>query len=77
MSKKQPIQYSYEPDADVLSWEVSNAPIEYATEIGNFVVHFTKKGEPVLIEVLQARDFMRKAEKKVGAKRVHPEMAIA
>lgn len=70
-------QLKYEPEADVLSWELSNSPIDYAKEIGNFVVHFTKDGTPVLVEVLQAKDFMRKAEYTVGLKRVHPEMAVA
>lgn len=70
-------QLKYEPEADVLSWELSNSPIDYAKEIGNFVVHFSKDGTPALVEVLQAKDFMRKAEYTVGPKRVHPEMAIA
>ena len=38
----------YEPDSDVLSWEVSNEPIDSAQEIGNVVVHFSKKNVPVL-----------------------------
>ena len=70
-------QLKYEPEADVLSWEVSDAPIEYASEIGDMIVHFTKDNRPVLIEVLRAKDFMRKAEGAVGFKRVHPEMAMA
>lgn len=68
---------SYEPEADVLSWEVSNAPIDYAEEVGDMIVHFTKDHKPVLIEVVRAKDFMKSAEHVVGMKRLHPEMAMA
>jgi hypothetical protein len=30
------------------------ARIDHAEELGNFVVHFTKQGKPVLIEILEA-----------------------
>ena len=63
-TKKQP-KIHYEPEADVLSWEVSVAPIDYAEEIGNVVVHFTKEGKPVLMELLGASMFLSKAEKIV------------
>lgn len=68
---------SYEPDADVLSWEISTTPIEYATEVDDMVVHFSKENKPVLIEVLNAKVFMQRAERIVGVARVHPEMAMA
>ena len=67
----------YESDADVLSWEISKDPIEYASEVGNFIVHFSKDHQPVFIEVLQAKEFTRTAERTVGIQRVHPEMVIA
>ncbi len=70
-------QLKYEAEADVLSWEISKEPIDYATEVGNFVVHFGENNNPVLVEVLNAKGFMRDAESKVGFKRVHPEMAMA
>ena len=38
---------SYEPEADVLRVELAKAPIDYASEMGNVVVHFSKKGIPV------------------------------
>lgn len=53
---------SYEPEADVLTVEVSRtAPIDFAKEIGNIVVHFTKQGVPVLMEVLNASQFVSQA----------------
>ena len=70
-------QLKYEPEADVLSWEISKDPIDYAAETGDVVVHFTKDNRPVLVEVLRAKEFMRKAEQTVGSRRIHPEMAMA
>lgn len=58
---------SYEPEADVLSVEISReAPIDFAKELGNVVVHFTKHNVPVLIEVLNASQFVTQAVKLIG-----------
>ena len=65
----------YEPEADVLSWELSNATIDYAEEVGDMIVHFAKDHKPVLIEVVHAKEFMKTAENVVGIRRIHPEMA--
>lgn len=48
----------YSKDVDVLLIEVSDRPIDYAEEEGQIIVHFTKDGEPVLLEILNAREFM-------------------
>ncbi len=66
---------SYESEADVLTVESSNGSIDYAMEIGNVVVHFTKKNEPVLFEILDASKFFIKAEsvmQKNGAFKIFP-----
>ena len=60
--KKNKIKISYEPEADVLTWEITDKPIDFAKEIGNVVVHFTKNNIPVLIEILEASKFLSKAE---------------
>lgn len=60
--KKSKIKIFYEPEADVLSWEVSAKPIDFAKEIGNVVVHFSKDSLPVLFEILDASVFLTKAE---------------
>ncbi|MEK7586317.1 MAG: DUF2283 domain-containing protein [Patescibacteria group bacterium] len=61
---------SYEPEADVLSWEVSKQPIDFAKEIGNFVVHFNKNQTPVLVEILEASKFLMKADNLIGKKKI-------
>lgn len=59
---------SYEPEADVLMWEITDKPIDYAKEIGNVVVHFTKENTPVLIEILEAGKFLAKVKNLIGKK---------
>ena len=76
-TKKNHLQFKYDPEADVLSWEIVDAPIAYASEMGDMIVHFTKNHEPVYIEVLRAKDFMKTAEGVVGMKRLHPELVAA
>ena len=58
---KRKIRMSYEPEADVLRVEIGKAPIDYASEIGNVVVHFSKKGIPVSVEILEATGFLKQA----------------
>ena len=41
MRNKNKTKISYEPEADVLMWEITDKPIDFAKEIGNIVVHFT------------------------------------
>jgi len=48
----------YSRDADALLIELSDKPIDYAEEEGQIIVHFTKDGEPVLIEILDAKEFV-------------------
>jgi uncharacterized protein YuzE len=54
---------TYEPEADVLSYEVSKAPIDAAFEMGNVIIHVNKKNTPVLIEILEASKFLNSANK--------------
>lgn len=48
----------YSKDVDVLLIELSDKSIDYAEESGPFIVHFTKTGEPVLLEIQDARNFL-------------------
>ncbi len=66
MRTKTKAKISYEPEADVLTWEITDKPIDFAREIGNVVVHFTKNNIPVLVEILEASTFIKKAKQLVG-----------
>ena len=51
----------YDRGADVLTLETDrNAKIDYARELGNVVVHFTKNNVPVLVEILHASSLTQK-----------------
>lgn len=53
---------TYEAEADVLMLEISReATIDSARELGNVVIHFTKQNVPVLIEILNASQFLHTA----------------
>ena len=64
------IKMTYEPEADVLAWEIGKQPIDYAEEIGNVIIHFSKKNTPVLMEILEASKFLSKAKKLVNSRSV-------
>ncbi|MBI5057631.1 MAG: DUF2283 domain-containing protein [Nitrospirae bacterium] len=48
----------YSKDVDALMVELSDKPIDYAEEEGQVIVHFSHDGEPVLIEILDAKEFV-------------------
>ncbi len=47
----------YSKDVDALLIELSDKEI-YAEEEGQMIIHFSKDGEPVLLEILDAKDFV-------------------
>ncbi len=57
MSKNHHSIISYEPEADVVRIELTDTPIDYAREMGNVVVHFSKDNIPVYLEILEASRF--------------------
>ncbi len=48
----------YSTKEDILMYEVSDEPIDYAEEMDSVIVHFTKSGKPVLLEILDASRFL-------------------
>jgi len=52
------MKISYNREQDILLYEVSDETIDYAEEVGPIIVHFTKKGKPVLMEILDASEFL-------------------
>lgn len=68
-NNKKP-KISYDSEADVLRVEISKRPIDYAREMGNIVVHFTKEGLPVYLEVLEAKRFLLRTERILEKARI-------
>lgn len=48
----------YSPDVDALLIELSDQAVDYAEEAGPLIVHFSPSGEPVLLEILDAKRFL-------------------
>ena len=48
----------YSKDADALLIELCDEPIDYAEASGQLIIHFSKDGKPVLLEILDAKDFL-------------------
>lgn len=48
----------YSKDVDALLIEFSDKKIDYAEDKGPFIIHYTEEGEPVLLEILDAKDFL-------------------
>ncbi len=62
-NKIKKTKMSYEPEADVLRIEISKKPIDYAKEMGDIVIHFSKDGLPVYLEILRAKRFLNKPQR--------------
>ena len=48
----------YSKDIDALMIELSEKPVDYAEEEGQVIVHFSHDNEPVIIEILDAKEFI-------------------
>ncbi len=66
----------YDPDANILNIELSNESIASAREFGNFIIHFSPKGKPVLIEILDANKFIKQFEKAKNLKNFKEAMSF-
>ena len=67
------MKVKYYEDADLLSLRISNKQYYDATKSGDVIVHYTKDGEPVLIEILNAAKFLKDTDKSLP-KKVHQEL---
>jgi len=56
-------KFRYSADEDILLNEISDEPIDYAEESGSVTVHFTKEGKPVLLEIMDASEFLAEGAK--------------
>jgi len=52
------VKVRYSKDVDALLIELSPKPVEYAEASGQFIVHFDKEGQPVLLEIMDAKNFL-------------------
>lgn len=53
----------YDPEANIISMEISKDPIIDTVEFGNFIMHLSSTKKPVLIEILNGSKFVGQVEK--------------
>lgn len=53
----------YEPEDDVMMIEFNKQPIDYAEQTGDLIMHFSPKGEAVLLEILNASTFLKETSR--------------
>jgi hypothetical protein len=53
----------YDHESNILSWEIGSGKIDHVREIGNFLIHVTKKEKPVLVEILDASNLIGQLDK--------------
>lgn len=58
----------YDPESNILSWEVAQGEITHASEFGGFIMHLSAANKPILIEILDASKFIGQFDKIKGLK---------
>ncbi len=66
----------YDPEANIISWEVAKGRISHAREFGNFIIHLSKSGKPLLIEILDASRFVGQFDKLRNAEELKKVIAV-
>ncbi|MEM2058398.1 MAG: DUF2283 domain-containing protein [Thermoproteota archaeon] len=62
----------YSRSEDVLLVELSDEKVDYAEEMGPIIVHFTEDGKPVILEILDASEFIAELSKAAMRAREEP-----
>ena len=60
----------YDPEANILSWEVAKGKISHVREFGNFIIHLSPNSKPVLIEILDASKLLGQFHKIKNIKEI-------
>ena len=53
----------YDPEANIISWEIGKGKITHTSEFGNFIIHLSVAKKPILIEILDASKFIGQFDK--------------
>ena len=64
----------YKREEDILTLELSEAPIDHAEEAGQLIAHFAADNKLVVLEILEASDFVAKLTK--GAMQADGKRAV-
>ncbi|PIV50932.1 hypothetical protein CO115_04765 [Candidatus Falkowbacteria bacterium CG_4_9_14_3_um_filter_36_9] len=67
----------YDHEANIICLEVAKGKIHNAKEFGNFIIHISKAGKPILIEILDGSKFIGQMDKVKKIKKFSEEIATA
>ena len=67
---------TYDEETNILSWEIANGKISHVREFGNFIIHLSKVGKPILIEILDASKFIGQFDKIKNIKDIKKMMPV-
>ncbi len=69
----------YDKDEDILTIDqgTSGDTIGYAEEVGSIIAHFTADGRPVLLEILDASDFLSASIRAITSRANGKEIEIS
>lgn len=62
---------NYDIESNILSWEISKGKIDHVIELGNFLVHVSKAKKPIMVEILDASNFIGKLDKIKNLKTIN------
>ena len=65
----------YNIEANIISWEISTGKICHVKEFSNFIVHLSKAGKPILVEILNASNFKTKLSKIETIKQINEALS--
>ncbi len=63
----------YNRDEDIMIMEISSESVDFAEEMGPIIVHFSKDRKPILLEIMDASEFIATAARStITAKNAEP-----
>lgn len=61
----------YDSEANIICWQIGKGKIARVMELGNFLVHLSPAGKPILIEILDASRFKTKLSQLETIKQIN------
>lgn len=52
------MKIKYDSEVDIVMIEFSDEDIDHAEETENMIIHFSRENKPVLVEILDASEFL-------------------
>jgi uncharacterized protein YuzE len=57
------MRLSYNRKDDILTYELTTGNVDHAEEFGPMIFHLDKKGKPIILEILDASEFLSASTK--------------